>query len=159
MDQEQMVDAVRDWLDGDDWNYDYDAERKLIKTGINLDCKLKSTKIFIDFRENCYMVLSFAPINGDKENLGELMKYLTMANYGLKNGNFELDVNDGEIRYKVYVDTDGLNEISEKIIKASILVGYAMMERYGNGIAALAMGFSDADTEIRKAEHPDEQQQ
>lgn len=26
------------------------------------------------------------------------------------------------------------------------------MERYGNGIAAIAMGFSDAETEIKKAE-------
>ena len=28
-------------------------------------------------------------------------------------------------------------------------------DRYGNGIAALAMGFSDADTEIKKAEDRD----
>ena len=32
-----------------------------------------------------------------------------------------------------------------------------MMDRYGDGIAALALGFSDADTEIRKAEHTDDE--
>ena len=156
MEREQIIDAVRDWLDGDDWNYDYDAEVKIIKTGVTLDCKLKKCRVFIGFGDDSYWVLFVAPISGDKNDLGELMKYLTMANYGLKNGNFELDVNDGEIRYKSFVNTQGLQNLPVEIIKDSILVCYAMMERYGNGIAALAMGFSDAETEIRKSEHPDE---
>ena len=33
-----------------------------------------------------------------------MMKYLTLANYGVVNGNFEMDLSDGEIRYKSYVD-------------------------------------------------------
>ena len=156
MEREQIVDAVRDWLDSGDWNYDYDAEKKLIKTGISLDCKLKKCMIIIEFNDDSYRVLFVPPISGDKNDLGELMKYLTMANYGLKNGNFELDVTDGEIRYKSYVNTQGLEHLSEEIIKDSIVVCYAMMERYGNGIAALAMGFSDAETEIEKSEHQDE---
>ena len=31
-----------------------------------------------------------------------------------------------------------------------------MMDRYGDGIAALALGFSDAETEIKKAEHTED---
>ena len=84
-----------------------------------------------------------------------MVKYLTMANYGLANGNFELDVRDGEIRYKTYVNCKGLESLPGQIIKDSILVGWYMMERYGNGIAAIAMGFSDAETEIKKAEGGD----
>ena len=36
MEQEQIVDAIRDWLDGDDWHYEYDAEKHLIRMGITL---------------------------------------------------------------------------------------------------------------------------
>jgi hypothetical protein len=32
-----------------------------------------------------------------------------------------------------------------------------MMDRYGDGIAALAFGFSDAETEIKKAEQSDDE--
>ena len=156
MEQEQIVDAVRDWLDGDDWRYEYDAEKHLIKMGITLKSKIKSGRIFIDVKQDCYAVYLCAPISGDKDNLGELLKYLAMANYGLLNGNFEVDVRDGEIRYKTFVNCDGLQSLSPAVIQDSIYVGCLMMDRYGDGIAALALGFSDADTEIKKAEHRDD---
>ena len=157
MEQEQIVDAVRDWLDGDDWHYEYDAEKHLIKMGITLKSKIKSGRIFVDIKKDCYAVYLCAPISGDKDNLGELLKYVAMANYGLLNGNFEVDVRDGEIRYKTFVNCDGLESLSPAVIQDSIYVGCLMMDRYGDGIAALALGFSDADTEIKKAEHWDEE--
>ena len=156
MEQEQIVDAVRDWLDGDDWRYEYDAEKHLIKMGITLKSKIKSGRIFVDIRKDCYAVYLCAPISGDKDNLGELLKYVAMANYGLLNGNFEVDVRDGEIRYKTFVNCDGLESLSPAVIQDSIYVGCLMMDRYGDGIAARALGFSDADTEIKKAEHRDD---
>ena len=156
MEQEQIVDAIRDWLDEDDWHYEYNAEKHLIKMGINLKSKIKSGRYFIDIKEDSYLVYLYTPINGDPGNIGELVKYLTMANYGLYNGNFEVDVRDGEIRYKTFVNCDGLESLSPEVIKDSIYVCCVMMDRYGDGIAALALGFSDADTEIKKAEHRDE---
>ncbi len=112
--------------------------------------------MFIPIREDCsYIVNIVSPINGDPKDIGEMLKYLTMANYGLTNGNFELDMRDGEIRYKTYVNCKDLESLPAQIIKDSILFGWVMVERYGNGIAALAMGFSDAETEIKKAEGGD----
>ena len=157
MEREQMVDAVRDWLDNNDWHYEYNAEKQFIKMGINLGSKIKSGTIIVSFRDACYTVYLYTPINGDKDNIGELNKYLTMANFGLRNGNFELNVHDGEIRYKTFVNCNGLESLSEKIIQDSICIGCLMMDRYGDGIAALALGFSDAETEIQKAEHTDEE--
>ena len=106
MDQEQIVDALRDWLDSDDWHYEYDAERHLIKAGITLDCKLRNARIFIPIRDDCtYIVNIYSPVNGDPASLDELIKYVAMANYGLANGNFDIDVSDGEVRYKTYART------------------------------------------------------
>lgn len=156
MNQEQIVDAVRDWLNKDDWHYEYNAEKHLFKMGINLKSKIKSGRIFVDVKKDCYLVYLYSPIDGDKENLSELTKYLTMANYGLLNGNFELDMQDGEIRYKTYVNCAGLESLSPEVIEDSIYVGCYFMDRYGDGIAALALGFSDAETEIKKAEKSDD---
>ena len=157
MDQEQIVDALRDWLDGDNWHYEYDAENHVIRAGVNLDCKLRNARMFIIARaDGSYVVNIVSPISGDPKNIGELVKYVAMANFGLANGNFDVDVRDGELRYKIYVNCKGLEKISDQIIKDSIYVGWCMMERYGDGIAALAMGFSDAEAEIMKAEGSDE---
>ena len=158
MDQEQIVDAVREWLDSDDWRYEYDAENHVIRAGITLDCKLRNARVFIPIREDgSYIVNIVSPISGDPKNMDELVKYVAMANYGLANGNFDVDVEDGEVRYKIYVTCKGLEKLPEEIIKDSIYTGWCMIERYGNGIAALAMGFSDAETEIKKAEDSNEE--
>ena len=153
MDQEQIVDALRDWLDSDDWHYEYDSEHHLIRAGITLDCKLRNARIFIHVREDgSYIVNFYSPVNGDPGNIDELVKYVAMANYGLANGNFDIDVSDGEVRYKIYVNCKDLEKLPAQIIKDSIYAGWCMLDRYGNGIAALAMGFSDAETEIKKVE-------
>ena len=157
MDQEQIVDALRDWLDSEDWHYEYDSENHLIRTGITLDCKLRKARVFIPIRaDGSYIVNIVSPISGDPKNMDELVKYVAMANYGLANGNFDVDVEDGEVRYKIYVTCKGLEKLPEEIIKDSIYTGWCMIERYGNGIAALAMGFSDAETEIKKSEGSNE---
>ena len=152
MEREQIIDAVRDWLDQDDWRYEFDAEETLIRLNLTLTSKIKKAHIVFLFKEDCYTLYATAPINGDTDDLTELNKFITMANYGLRNGNFELDFRDGEIRYKTFVNCDGLETLPTEIIKDSLLAACFTLDRYGDGLAALAMGFSDAETEIKKVE-------
>ena len=152
MEREQIIDAVRDWLDQDDWRYEFDAEETLIRLNVTLNSKIKKAHIVFLFKEDCYTLYATAPINGDTDDLTELNKFIAMANYGLRNGNFELDFRDGEIRYKTFVNCDGLETLPTEIIKDSLLAACFTLDRYGDGLAALAMGFSDAETEIKKVE-------
>ena len=152
MKTEAIVEAIGDFLDDDDWKYEYQGEKNLFKMGVSLRCRLQSTRLYIDVKEDAYLVYAISPISGVEDTVSELMRYLTRANYALINGNFELDVRDGEVRYKTYVNCDGLNELSREVIRDSVYVPCAMMNKYGDGIAALAMGYSDADTELKKAE-------
>lgn len=149
---EAIVDAIGDFLDDDDWKYEYQGEKNLFKMGVSLRCRLQSTRLYIDVKEDAYLVYAISPISGSEETCTELMRYLTRANYALINGNFELDVRDGEVRYKSYVNCDGLGALSHEVIRDSVYVPCAMMNKYGDGIAAIALGYSDADTELRKAE-------
>lgn len=153
MTQQDIIDAVRNNLDDDEWNYDFEEDRKphpILRTGCRIDGKLKSIDEVVDFRETYFIVYAFCPVNADPENIAEISKYLHLANYGLVVGNFELDPRDGEIRYKVLVDCEGLDGLSDGIIGRAIHIPFHMFERYGDGIAALAMGFSDADAEYAK---------
>src|SRR5688500_12466181 len=58
-------------------------------------CTISGTRL------HCYSVL---PTIVPQEKQREVMEYLTRANYGLSIGNFEMDLRDGEIRYKSSVD-------------------------------------------------------
>ena len=59
METEEITDAVRDYLDADDWHYEYVAENAFIRAGVTLKCKLKSARLIIQFRKadyNVYMI-------------------------------------------------------------------------------------------------------
>ena len=155
MQKEDVVNAIRDWLDEKGFHYRYDAENDLLVTGISIGGKLNNLRLTVNFFDPGYNVYAISPIHGDPARLDGLMNYLHQANYGLHAGNFELDVRDGEIRFKFWVPTVGLESLPEEFIHMSILLPGTMFERYGDGIAALAMGFSDPDAEIKKAEEDD----
>ncbi|MDO5336558.1 MAG: YbjN domain-containing protein [Eubacteriales bacterium] len=147
-----IIEAVRDFLDADDWHYDYNAEKQIIECGAKVKCKLKNIRLLISFNDKGYTVFARIPISAEEDTMNDVMRYITMANYGLRNGNFELDVRDGELRYKVYTNCADLEELPKRMIQDSIYIPWIMVERYGNGLAALCMGFSTPDEEIKKAE-------
>lgn len=158
---EETCDAVRDFLDENELRYEYHADRQCLNMGFSLDCKLKSLNMFIQFRDDGFLLYGICPINADPNNLGEVLKYTSMINYGLVPGNFEVDIRDGEIRSKTWTRTLEAKELSGETINASLALTFTLFEQFGNGFAALAMGFSDAETEYKKVvrayEEPEEE--
>jgi hypothetical protein len=79
------------------------------------------------------ILLIVAQINQERSPLAE---FLTRANYGMILGNFELDFNDGEIRYKTLLDaTDHLP--SHAAIQHLIYTNLMIMDEYLPGIQAV----------------------
>ncbi len=147
---EETCDAVRDFLDENELRYEYHADRQCLTMGFSLDCKLKSLNMFIQFRDDGFLLYGICPINADPNNLGEVLKYTSMINYGLVPGNFEVDIRDGEIRSKTWTRTLEAKELDGETINACLALTFTLFEQFGNGFAALAMGFSDAETEYKK---------
>jgi hypothetical protein len=152
MTRDEAFQAIIKFLNDDDWHYETDEENYKINFNLTVKSKLKKVKYLIRVRKDDYVVYVYSPVGGDTDDINEMLRYITKANYGLLNGNFELDLRDGEVRYKTFVDFDGLDSLSTQVIKDSIYIPATIYKKYGDGIAALAMGFSDADTEIKKAE-------
>lgn len=72
-----------------------------------------------------YVVYAVSPIKVDPKDslmLQKMSEYICRANYGLNCGNFELDYNDGEIRYKCYVSCEGDAVPTVEIIRESFFV-------------------------------------
>lgn len=72
------------------------------------------------------------------------MEFITRANYGTRIGNFELDADDGEIRYKVYVSTRDAESLNRELVEEAIYIVVSMLNRYGDGLMKVLMGFADS---------------
>ena len=152
LDKAGLIQVVRKYMEGDDWKYKFDEEKQVIKAGVSLDCKLKRADLYVVFNNNGFTTYGVSPLNADEDSMSEVARYLHGANYGLRNGNFELDYRDGEVRFKVYVNTKGMTSVPDDVLEDALYVPFAMLKKYGNGLAAVAMGFSTAKEALATAE-------
>ena len=125
-----------------DWKYTYNSKNSVIKTGINMNNALGNLDIYILLRKNSYSVLVCLNNHVEKKYLQQVSEYLHRVNFGLNNGNFELDYEDGEIRYKTFVSFENI-ELSKDIIEDSILLPLAMFEKYGLNLLLLMLQEAD----------------
>lgn len=139
-----VAEAINRFLGDDDWRFSFDEEKGKFRFGLSLDGKLKEINYIVDVKQDEVVFYAISPIGADSEDevmLNNMAKFICRANYGLKNGCFELDVNDGEIRYRSYIDCDSVLP-SQAVIKDSIYVTAKMFDRYAPGIIAVI--FQDA---------------
>ena len=149
---------INSFLEGDDWHFSFEEERGLFRFNLSIKGRMKSISYIVDVKEDEYIVYAISPISGDQDDpdmMAQLAEFITRANYGLKNGGFEMDYRDGEIRYRSYVDCDGQLPC-EQVIKDSIYVVAATFSRYSDGILDVIFGGIPAKDAIRKCEGGDD---
>ncbi|MFI5166410.1 MAG: YbjN domain-containing protein [Thermoanaerobaculales bacterium] len=81
----------------------------------------------------------------------EVMEFLTRANYGLLLGNFEFDLNDGEVRFKCAMDVEG-GEITHTQYQNLLYVAVSMADRYYPGLQRVVQGSADPAAAIAEVE-------
>lgn len=112
--------------------------------------KLKKVNYRVRIRKYDYVSYAYCPLNAD-DCKTEMAEFVTRANYGLINGNFEMDFRDGELRYKCFVNCDETIP-GKETIKDSIYVPAAMFKRYGDGIVSVMFGVKSARDAISDCE-------
>lgn len=83
-----------------------------------------------------WLFYSVAPLRAPKVLAAAVAEYLTRANWGLILGNFELDFNDGEVRYKTSIQLNG-TAMTAELLHPLIYGNVAVMDRYLPGLQAV----------------------
>ena len=111
---------------------------------INLPIDSENGKLnmFIHSHEDAHRIFVYTrpqdllvPIN----RIPALAEFLSRANYGLPLGNFEIDMNDGEINFKNSLDiSDG--QLTGKMVQTLIVFSLECLNRYLPGIREVVNG-------------------
>ena len=155
-----IANTIHAFLTEDEWHFSFDEQRGLFKFGLNLKGRIKNVRYIVDVKDDEYVVYAISPIGADEKNekiMAIMAEFICRANYGLKNGNFELDMRDGEIRYKSFVDCEGLTPATE-MVRNSIHCPAVMFDRYGDGIVDIVFGNSTAKEAVAKCEKSPEEE-
>ena len=119
------------------WKYKYDEYEENCLFRINFlmseDERISKIRFIIDVMQNQILFYSYTNIKIPDNNLSRIFEYICRINWGLINGNFELECDKGVIRYKVLIDTKN-NKTGKKELMNSIIISIKMWEKYGSGL-------------------------
>lgn len=110
-------------------------------------------RCFAQIRQDLEQLVFYAvaPIKVPEVTRAAVAEFITRANYGMRIGNFELDLTDGEVRYKSSLDFEG-SSLDEALIRNVIYPAVQTMDRYIPGIMAVAFGNREPATVIAEIE-------
>jgi len=86
--------------------------------------------------ENQLLFYSYCPESVPEDRRLAMAEFLTRANYGLALGNFEMDMNDGELRFKTSIDVEGAT-LTPELIRPVIYANVLTMDEYLPAILAV----------------------
>lgn len=153
--QRADVEAVARFLDDDGWHPQMLEDQDVFRMtygGANghMICYAK-------VRTDAHQLVFYAmcPVRAPEEARLAAAEYITRANYGLIIGNLELDLGDGEIRYKSAIDFES-ERLNAQWIRNAIYPAVQTMDRYLPGLLKVIYGQrspAEAIAEVEKDVH------
>ncbi|MCI8650164.1 MAG: YbjN domain-containing protein [Anaerotruncus sp.] len=151
-----LYDAIKNYLDEQEWRYNYDEEDRYFSMGMNLK-EVDSCRVYIQMRgsDDAFTIYSVLPVKAPEDKRSAVAEFITRANYGLIHGNFEMDYEDGEIRYKVTTACGDI-DLGEEPMDRIINTGFCMLDRYGKGLLSVIYGNANPAAIIDEIENADD---
>lgn len=144
-----QVDQLSAYLDRGTVVYDQDEERGMFR--MLFEGKHGDLRVTMIIEETILQVFTH-PANKIPETHRQLItEAITRANYGLKLGNFEMDLEDGELRYQSAMPL-GEEFPEDDVIDHILYVGGAMIDRYLPAFLSIVYGNEDVRLAIKAAE-------
>ncbi len=119
-----MLDIIKNYLDKKEWRYSKLEKANVLVFGIG--GKNGSFQCIAQLIEEHYqfLFLSICGSNTPSNKRNDMLILLNHINHGLITGNFEMDNNDGEVRFRTSIDYENilLNEdVVEQLIMSNII--------------------------------------
>ncbi len=148
--QDLMAQVVA-FFEQDDWPFRLDEARSVLRTAFQskqgqwqCSAHVLDERRFVVFYSTC-------PTNAPEERRGAVMEFVTRANYGMYIGDFELDLSDGEVRYKTSVAmADGV--LTFDMMRDLVYANISTMNRYMPGLLQVMFGGVDPAKAVAEIE-------
>lgn len=131
--------AALDFLRAEGWP----TPRRIDRETIELDFGREDVPwtCYLEAREEERQVLFYTTLNVQTpaERILAMLEFIARANFGLAVGNFELDPDDGEIRFKTSVDVNN-TELTRGLLSGLTSLNVAAVHVYLPAIAAVIAG-------------------
>lgn len=95
--------------------------------------------------DRAFLFYSVVAVEVPEERRPAVAEFITRVNFGLVTGNFEMDWNDGEVRFKTGIELSGVTPTTELVV-ALVQPNLAAVQRYQPGLRMVISGETDPDS-------------
>ncbi|MQA14518.1 MAG: YbjN domain-containing protein [Pseudonocardiaceae bacterium] len=148
-----LRDAVMSYLRRRGWQVEVDEPSGIIaleQPGAD-DPALYTVVAVVREDDRQVLIYSACPPDVPEHRRAAVAELLTRANYGLFIGNFELDLDDGEVRFKTGVDVEG-TDVDDALLDGLLRANLATMDTYLGAILDVAAGDADVSEALATTE-------
>ena len=136
-------------LDTRNWKYERHDDDLIIKSGIKGEDLPINFILLVKPQNQVVQFISSLPFNIPEDKRVEAAIAVSVANYGLIDGSFDYDVNDGEIRFRLtssYRDS----YLGADLFEYMILCAASTVDDYNDRFFMLAKGMITVEDFIKK---------
>ena len=147
----EMFETLKRFFFNDEWYYVELESRPILRlnhwgTNGRFTCQAE-----INEDQKIFYFYSFFPVNVPDDKRTAVAEFITRANYGMRVGNFEMDFNDGEVRFKISVDVDN-HELTQALVSNHVYANVWTMDRYLPGLFAVVYSDTSPLEALEKVE-------
>lgn len=140
-----------DFMEEEEWKYEILEGENVLRFHFKGTSGRLLCYADVDEEKDWLIFYSYLPVNAPPEKLNEMAEFIARANRGMRIGNFELDFEDGEIRYKTSIDIEG-GELTNKMIDNLLRANLSTMNRYFPGMMELIYSEKSPKELVQKIE-------
>lgn len=131
-----LMDVVLDFFQEEQWNYQQLNDRSIIRAGYRGERGTWVCYARVEEENQRFLFHSFIGLNIAPEYRLSVAEYLTRVNYCLPVGNFDMDFETGEVRFRAGIETPE-GELSVKMVRALAYASVRAMDQYFPGLLAV----------------------
>ena len=135
----KVYELFKKHLDEHHIKYEAFDDKHLLKMIVHGDDLPQPTVIRIFDDREIVQILSPLPCMMPEDKRIDAAVAVSVANYGLIIGSFDFDMNDGEIRFRVSMDFEGL-EMNDTAVKNLLSPVFVITDQYNDRFFMLAKG-------------------
>jgi hypothetical protein len=147
----ELFSLLEAFLSADEWPIGRLDDQPIIRTGFRGDHG--EFTCFAQAREEQQQVIVYSifPAKVPPDRIQEVGEFILRANYGMMIGNFEIDLADGEVRYKTSVDLEGV-DAQEPILRNLVYANVLTMDKYFPGLMRVIYAGITAEEAVQEIE-------
>lgn len=100
--------------------------------------------------DRIFVYYSVSPTRAPPERRDAVMRYLTLVNFGQLVGAFEMDLADGEVRFRTSIDLEG-QPLTDALLSGVVYPNHQAVTDYLPGLLQVIRGEQGADEAYRDA--------